>query len=221
MKNIKTTVYIADCDELKNSELFNSSLASVKEYRKEKINKLRFYKDKRLSLGAELLLINALDDVGIDYEKAEIILGENGKPYLSGNGIYYNLSHSGNLAVCAVSAEEVGVDIEKIEKVDLKIAKRVLSASEMKEFEMLCNDEEKKRELIRLWTLKESYMKYKGAGFGIDPRSVCFAEKEKNKEPGNLFFSQYKLENYYISCCAKNNCFEDDLTFISLDNINY
>ena len=38
--------------------------------------------------------------------------GEYGKPYLASGDLFFNLSHCGDMVVCAVCDREVGVDIQ-------------------------------------------------------------------------------------------------------------
>jgi 4'-phosphopantetheinyl transferase len=44
----------------------------------------------------------------------ELEATERGKPRLRGGGLEFNLSHSGGLALVAVSGREVGIDVERI-----------------------------------------------------------------------------------------------------------
>ena len=41
--------------------------------------------------------------------------GEYGKPYLASGDLFFNLSHCGDMVVCAVCDREVGVDIQRID----------------------------------------------------------------------------------------------------------
>ena len=59
---IKT--YVANVEELNNSALFERLYALVPEHRQNKIDRMRFEKDKRLSLGAFALLQKGLRGLG-------------------------------------------------------------------------------------------------------------------------------------------------------------
>ena len=83
-----------------------------------------------LFLLAFLLLDYGLEKRGIEDWKRGLWYNENGKPYLAeGQGIYFNLSHSGEYVACAVSGEEVGCDIELISGQKPDIARRFFSPS--------------------------------------------------------------------------------------------
>jgi hypothetical protein len=42
----------------------------------------------------------------------EILTGENGKPFVKGNPVFFSMSHSGDLVVMAVDIYPIGIDVE-------------------------------------------------------------------------------------------------------------
>ena len=121
-------IKLAYCD-VENLDLKKAYLLVPKE-RREKIDFYRFNKDKKLSAGAFLLLKKLLSDENIPNFK--IKTGKYEKPYISDNkNIYFNLSHSGKMVLCAISDRELGVDIEINDPtIDLNIAKHYFYNSE-------------------------------------------------------------------------------------------
>ena len=144
-------------------------LDKVSDMRRNKAMSYRFMKDRCLSLGAELLLRDALCDFGIDKtEPLEFEYRKNGKPYLCGHDdIFFNLSHSGDYVMCAVSKSEVGCDIQKIDKADMKLAERFFTEREYHAIAELPTEEERTDMFYRYWTLKESFMKVTGLGMQL------------------------------------------------------
>lgn len=112
-----------------------------------------------------------------------------GKPYLADRGRQFSVSHSGDYAVCVVDHEEVGVDIEKIQAVNPKVAERILNSEELAEFYAI-PEEARNEELIRLWTRKESVAKCLGGGIFRRPKELPMEEFEITTE---------RYEGYYIS----------------------
>ena len=49
----------------------------------------------------------------------QFLQDEHGKPYLPSNDLHFNLSHSDDLALLAISQQPLGIDIEKIMTKDL------------------------------------------------------------------------------------------------------
>ena len=84
------------------------------------------------------------------------IIRESGiKPYVREKNLYFSLSHTDGLTVCAVSIFPVGADAEKRRTVKnaAKIAQRFLKRK-------LCETDD----FISMWTEFESRVKYEGCG---------------------------------------------------------
>jgi 4'-phosphopantetheinyl transferase len=111
---------------------------------------------------------------------------KNGKPVLAGNGrpdsLKFNLSHSGELALLAItSGEIVGVDVER-HRPDFAgeaIADRFFSAEEAGKLRTL-PEEQKVEAFFNCWTRKEAYVKAIGEGLSIplDSFDLTFAPGE-------------------------------------------
>jgi len=155
-------LYAASTEPLSDERLFASLCQTVTEQRLEKINRLRSQAEKRRSLAASCLLSRVLRMNGVDSQTSHY--GENGKPYLTdAPTVFFNLSHSGERVMCALSDREVGCDVEKMRDIDCSVAKRFFHPDEYKA--LLAADEEARQDLFfRLWTLKESALKAAGIG---------------------------------------------------------
>ncbi|MDL2289278.1 4'-phosphopantetheinyl transferase superfamily protein [Clostridia bacterium OttesenSCG-928-F22] len=94
-------------------------------------------------------------------QELEILAGEYGKPYFKHyDRLHFSVSHSGEYYLCGLHTSPLGIDIEKIHACNrLGIARRFFHAEEY-EF-LLQKDEEA---FFRVWTAKESYVKYLGRG---------------------------------------------------------
>ncbi|MCQ2456481.1 MAG: 4'-phosphopantetheinyl transferase superfamily protein [Clostridia bacterium] len=113
----------------------------------------------------------ALADHGIDYDEVIITVDENGKPSIPGSGLHFNLSHSDEKVLCAVSDRPVGCDVEKIEEIDIKIAKRFFTEEEYK---IIAVSDDSQTEFYRIWTMKESFSKAIGLGLKLPLDSFTF-----------------------------------------------
>lgn len=91
--------------------------------------------------------------------------GPQGKPYLKGMPIYFNLSHSGEYIFCAVSGQEIGADIQFMEnKVSEQIVRRFFAVEEQEALKECGTDEARKELFYGLWCRKEAYGKLTGQG---------------------------------------------------------
>lgn len=153
-------------------------------------------KQKRLqSLGAGLLLNDILHRYGISVDTLRT--DENGKPTV--DGICFNLSHSGNYVVCAVSEGPVGCDVEKIKEAPKQVAERAFSPEENAYLKQFLGDAYN-REFFRLWTKKESYLKMKGIGIRVPLQTLEMTE---------CHFKEYEIPGYQVTVCAEENEFAE------------
>lgn len=177
-----------------------------------------FYKkretDEDLSRMAWDLLETACLKEGILHPRDRIIYGKNGKPYLEGNGLYFNLSHSGDYALCVLCDTEVGCDIQKVRKPKASVIDRWFSTQEKDYILGGGSEGDRAERFTRIWALKESYIKQTGEGLSRDLRSFCFAfEGEEpvlyllsdsgTERVSGLAFYEQKLDGYACVCCFK------------------
>ncbi len=103
-------------------------------------------------------------------------LGSHGKPRVAGDAPPFSVSHSGDVAVIAVSGVgPVGVDVEEIRLIpELEsLAARTFAREEAAALGA-CDASERVQAFFRVWTAKEAYVKGIGVGLTIplDDESV-------------------------------------------------
>ena len=205
----RTLVYTCDVDFLCDPGAFERALEQVSFGRREKIGRIRFLKDKRLSLGAELLLKAALARQGIE-SLPEIEYQKGGKPYFKDlPNLFFNLSHSGSRALCTLSDSPVGCDIEKISAPRMNVAKRCFCSEEYRHICSLPEGKEQAELFFRYWVLKESFVKAVGAGLGLAFNRFCINfEDEKitvrqNFDKNEYSFYQFEqIPDYKCAVCV-------------------
>ena len=175
-------LYAMNADELMDEELYKRALEAVSPKRREKAGRLRFEKDRRLSLAAGILTRFVFENhFGISWEEVKLSENEYGKPFFEGGeSICHNLSHSGNMVICAAGPVPVGCDIEEIKESRTNVSEKFFAQSEKKFVRENGADG-----FFRIWTLKESYMKAVGMGLSLPMKdfSVCPAKN------GEIIFS--------------------------------
>lgn len=91
----------------------------------------------------------------------------NGKPYLRDYPeVFYNISHTTDAIVCAISDKPIGIDMENIRTLKLGIVKKYYTQRE-KEFVFSSNSMIDER-FTRIWTMKEAYVKWCGEGMSME-----------------------------------------------------
>lgn len=194
-------IYTANVDCLADGELFRKVYGFVSPERRNKADRLRLANDKRLSLGAGALAKIALESAGMPNRKIEY--GENGKPYVKGEEeLFISISHSGSVAMCAISDVDVGCDVEKIGDADVtKIAKRFFSPEENG---YLSEAKDPAGAFYKIWTRKESFLKATGLGFTVPAYSFSAADGAVKTElfPGEWSVFDIDISGGYAAACC-------------------
>ena len=211
-------VYAVDITKLPDPLEFPQIMEKLSEFRKPKIKKCKQLQARKQSAGAGLLLGYILKEYRL--ADAEINFGSNGKPEIE--GIFFNLSHSKNMVICAISDKVVGCDIEQVSVAPEKVADRFFSEAEQRYLSQY-SGEEKNKEFYRLWTMKESYMKMTGEGMRLPLHQfeLHFGECVQLYRDGSLqdcFIKEYELLQdetllYQVSVCAEEDTFAEQVTF--------
>jgi 4'-phosphopantetheinyl transferase len=138
--------------------------------------------------------------------------GPRGRPAVArGGGAHFNLSHCDGLVACAVSrAAEPGIDVEKLDRVvPLDVAETYLAADEAKWLYGL-PPTARQDGFLRLWTLKEAYIKATGLGLsqpldaftiGFDPLRVSFSDPALG-DPSAWRFEQLEVGARHVLALA-------------------
>ena len=127
--------------------------------KREHIFKCKNQKRQRQSIVAEIVLKELLDQhTDIQYEQIEYVYNKNGKPYIKGNPIYFNISHSNEYVSVVISDTEVGIDIQEINENTLKACKLVFT-DEVYQFLLEKNDIELS---TYVYACKEAFIKQQG-----------------------------------------------------------
>lgn len=117
----------------------------------------------------ELLALAAKEYWGLS-PLPEIARREHGKPWFpEREDLHFNLSHSGELALCALDGAPVGVDIQIVKEWRPGLPERVCSGPELAWLE---RQPDRWPAFTRLWTLKEARVKESGRGLTASIRDI-------------------------------------------------
>ena len=199
-------LYFININSVSNDN-YDKFYSLVDEERRNRVDKYLNENDKKLSLCSGMLLKYALDKLGI--KEYELTYNEYGKPYLVGNRYYFNISHSKDYAMCVVSDDEIGCDIEYIRDFNMKIPQRYFSNEEYED--ILIDSSRSKDKFYRYWTLKESFIKNVGLGLSLSLNSFRIIlnnniEIKQSINDNNYYFEEVNIDNNYkCSICKRNN----------------
>jgi 4'-phosphopantetheinyl transferase len=147
-------------------ERFAGLLSRAEQQRLDRFHFADHRRRYQIGHGALRLILGAY--LGIDPAAVEFAQGPRGKPYLASKGPYFNLSHSGKLALIGLASHEIGLDVEKVRHLEslTEIARKHFSPTEFAALSALEGDA---RELAfyRCWTRKEAYIKAIGEGLSM------------------------------------------------------
>jgi len=151
---------------------------------------------------------------------------ENSKPGLRFyQNIHFNISHSGEWVVCAFSALPVGIDVEKIRKVNFNIAKRFFSEEEVNQLFSLSTQKQVDF-FFDLWTIKESYLKAIGTGLtrSLNSFTVRFSKNDlhlvEDEKRVPVYLRNFRLDRKHkLSVCSFEDTFADEFNQLYIDDL--
>jgi len=144
---------------------------------RERADRFHFDRDRRRFTAARATLRRVLAErTGTPPESLAIETDRHGKPFLAPpeSPLHFNVSHSEERVLIGLSREApLGVDIEDFSHAHRlpAMGERICAPAEWDRLAGLPVDH-LERELLRLWTAKESFLKAAGAGFQVDPRRI-------------------------------------------------
>ena len=153
----------------------DAALLLLSDEEKQRANRFHFVRDReRYIRGRGYLRQIVAGRLGLAAESLELQKNAFDKPFVAGDPVYFNLSHSAGTAVLALCDKQpIGIDIEFIDrKIDfLEIGRTVFTENEMLHIQ---NAQEKERGQLffNFWTAKEAYLKMLGVGMSLDPKKV-------------------------------------------------
>lgn len=184
-------VYINDKVDSLNLDL---ALAQVSEQRREQALRFRFESGRRLSLAAYLLLMEGLQKEYSITEKPVFDYSGKGKPSIKGHpDIHFNFSHSGNIALCALSNQPVGADVETLRKITPSLIRFTMNDIEQTQINTSSNPT---MQFLFYWTRKEALLKLTGDGIRNDIKDVLTEADKYHIETITTDPYIYSVANY-------------------------
>ena len=161
---------------------------------------------KSESLRKQRLAVRALLDVLFE-DKVYLAHHDNGKPYIENNSINISITHTDKyVAVILDENEEVGIDVESLDRDFSVVEKKALSEDEIDDLED--DREEKNEQLAIYWCAKEAIFKRLSA-YRVNFAEQIEVERFRPKGEGELDATFIHKDGYEE---------EFELEYITFDN---
>ncbi|MFM7719933.1 MAG: 4'-phosphopantetheinyl transferase superfamily protein [Sediminibacterium sp.] len=126
---------------------------------------------------------------------SQLVMADNGKPYLIGLPFHFSFSHCKGYAACAVDDKPVGIDIEIIHPRIAKVAHKFLNDQERAMITAL-EEQEQLNQVAFLWAAKEAmYKKHEqlGIDFAKDFNILELTKGERGVVPAAILHKGNKI----------------------------
>lgn len=165
----------------------------------EKERSLKFFQkidQQRYAYAHALLRLMAHKYTGILPNQLQFRLGVNHKPYLTTDGLFFNISHAGNMVMICFGNKEVGIDVENIKPLQIEfITSRYFSECEQ---QIIKNASNPLFDFYRLWTRKEAFLKANGMGISTELQTIEVCSEKQRLELEKAFPEINYFDKYYI-----------------------
>ncbi|MBC9929455.1 4'-phosphopantetheinyl transferase family protein [Chitinophaga qingshengii] len=155
------SIYYSIFDTPLSDRSFNRLLDKLPEQGQQKVLRFHRWQDAHASLLGKHLLLRAFADLGKSLDLAGLRFTPSGRPYWP-SGPDFNISHSGNMVVCAVdTAGRIGIDIEARGAIDIGDFKDQFTGTE---WQQVLSAPDPQLQFYEYWTIKEAVGKANGVG---------------------------------------------------------
>jgi len=158
------------------TDLFTDILEDLDQQEKQELEAItNLHRQKEYATSRHVLKVLARS-IGI--EGLEILKDDLGQPFgqVGEQKYFVSIAHTNQIVFCGISTEApIGIDLEPISReVPEKLKRRILHPDEVALFDNM--------DTIRLWTIKEAYIKLRGQGLRLNMNQV-----QVKQEGGELF----------------------------------
>jgi len=129
---------------------------------------------------------------------SQLVLADNGKPYLLGLPFQFSFSHCKGYAACAVDDQPIGIDIEIIHPRIIKVAHKFLNDQEKTMIARL-DEKDQLNQMAFLWVAKEAmYKKYEqlGIDFAKDFNILDLTQGDRGTVQAEIVHKGNKIKVY-------------------------
>lgn len=191
--------YSLSCAQLPQ-EAFQALLQQVPVAQQNQVLRFMKWEDRQRSLFGKMLLKKGLQLLGLSAYSLEALKYTNySKPYFD-NSIDFNISHSGDYIVCAISKTgKLGIDIEWIQPIPLCGFEEQFSE---KEWRQIIKAKDNLHAFYTYWTQKEAFIKAIGTGLHLPLNRIAVNNNKIIWEGREWHLHKIELAHDYVSHLA-------------------
>ncbi|CAM1357019.1 4'-phosphopantetheinyl transferase family protein [Tenacibaculum halocynthiae] len=198
-----TSIYYTSCKKLPENE-YKQLTKLLPKNMQERLSKFLRWQDAYSYLYGKLLLRTSMLQFGYNHSLEFIKMTKHGKPYFENSPFAFNISHSEEYVVCAISNDEkvsLGIDIEKVKPIELNSFSSVFSPEEKQEINSY-------NKFYTCWTRKEAVVKADGRGLTIPLNTINTLNLSTKLENEKYYLSRVDINKGYIAHIASQTKIE-------------
>lgn len=217
MMNQEVGMLVVNCMDITecSNELYEEVRHIVSEERRVKAERYHNLDDSKRCICADLLLRYGLYQKIGQVGDIDITFNEFGKPFIKNIiDFKYNITHSGKWVAIVYGNTDAGIDVERIQQGREEIADFCFSEEEKLFIYNKADKDEQIKQFTKLWTMKESYIKFLGTGFStnLDSFSINSLEGVITSNDGevkkDIRVRSFQFDtDYYLSICSMEDEF--------------
>ncbi len=199
-----------------HADLLQFFLPTLSKGFQAKVMRYKRWQDTQSSLLGRLLLSHGLEKMGENFCEENLRYTSYNKPHFHDKNVEFNISHSGNIVVCALAKyNELGIDVEMFDRIDIGDFKSQMSENEWHQI-IFSNDT--RGSFFDYWTQKEAVIKAKGMGMSIPLKSFEVINNHSMIEKENFFLKEIMLDANYKCHLATRK--KEDLSSIETHEVS-
>ncbi len=144
----------------------------------------------------------------------ELVYGENGRPFLRGADLDFNIAHTADAVFCAIARGEgarVGIDAEASERAGrldrVQFSERWFCEEELRTY----REDPTAERFLRIWTRKEAAVKYSGRGM----QDLHLTDTVRMEREGRVQFVEYRTQEMTVTvCCAPEEAVAQEILWV-------
>lgn len=189
-------IYYSYLSEQNHESLLKNDLPKFEVDYQEKIKRYRRWQDAQLSLLGRILLFKGIEEIYKDNPHHKVIKHTKyNKPYFDDDIIRFNISHSGEIVVCALSNEhDIGIDIEIVRDIGIVDYKSQMTENE---WDNIVYSGNMKDSFFDYWTQKEAVIKAHGHGLTIPLQSFEILDNTTKINDEKFYLKEMKIDEKY------------------------